>query len=199
MCSNGSDAGPGTPQREAALASSLAQLSQYDMVLFPCEGAQVDKSMQAQQFLMQYANAGGRVFATHYSYTWLYQTPPFWSTATFIVNQTPLPDLTGYLDTTFPKGQAFAQWLVNVAASTTYGQIPLKTIRHDVDGVVSPSQRWISADPSVGATAVMHYTFDTPVNAPANQQCGRVLFDDFHVEDAQTAGLTFPAECGAGR
>src|SRR5262249_13317778 len=31
-----------------------------------------------------------------------------------------------------------------------------------------------------------------------NQQCGRVLFDDFHVEDAQTSGLTFPAECSTG-
>jgi len=195
--SNGSDVGPTTPPA-SDLYTNLSSLSAYDMVLFPCEGGQMDKTSAAQQNLVQYANAGGRVFATHYSYTWLYETPPFWSTATFIVNQPPLQDLTGHINTTFAKGQAFATWLVNVGASSTYGLIPLQTIRHDVDGVVAPAQLWIAADPAVSATAVMHYTFDTPVGAPSSQQCGRVLFDDFHVEDAQTSGLTFPAECGAG-
>ena len=41
----------------------------------------------------------------------------------------------------------------------------------------------------------MHYTFDTPVGATPAQQCGRVLFSDFHVEDATTDGTKFPAEC----
>ena len=87
---------------------------------------------------------------------------------------------------------------LHVGASTSYGQIPLETIRHDIDAVVSPSQRWIYADPSVVKNAPMHYTFNTPVGATASAQCGRVLFDDFHVEDAVTTGLTFPEECAGG-
>ena len=45
---------------------------------------------------------------------------------------------------------------------------------------------------------LMHYTFNTPVGAAAANQCGRVLFDDFHVENhgyinAQSAyNETFP-------
>jgi hypothetical protein len=195
--SNGADVGSATPPA-TDLYDTLSAISAYDMVLFPCEGGQIDKTTTAQQNLVQYANAGGRVFTTHYSYTWLYTTPPFWGTANFIVNQAPLPDLTGHINVSFAKGADLATWLVDVGASTTSGLIPLQTIRHDVDGVIAPSQLWISADPAVSATATMHYTFDTPVGAPASQQCGRVLFDDFHVEDAQTSGLTFPAECQAG-
>jgi hypothetical protein len=194
---NGATMGPGTPD-DADLTNNLAALSRYDMVLFPCEGGQINKPLTARQNLLQYASMGGRIFATHYSYVWLFDTAPFSTAANWHVNQAPLPDLTGFIDTSFPKGQAFATWLVGVGASTTFARIPLKTIRHDLDGVVAPSQLWISADPAVSASAVMHFTFNTPVGAPADQQCGRVLYDDFHVEDAPTAGLTFPQECAAG-
>ena len=43
----------------------------------------------------------------------------------------------------------------------------------------------------------MHYTFNTPVGAPQSQQCGRVLYSDFHVvsEDSPQGGPVFPQEC----
>ncbi len=147
---------------------------------------------------MNYANAGGRLFATHFSYIWLYQTAPFSLTTQWqVVQQTPV-DQTGFVNTSFPKGQALAQWLVNVGASTTLGQIPLQVIRHDYNSVVPPSQSWMSIN---NPNASVHYTFNTPVGVPAAQQCGRVLFDDFHVENtsfAPTIGKIFPGECVAG-
>jgi len=88
-----------------------------------------------------------------------------------------------------------------VGASTTLGQIPIGTLRHDLDGVVAPSQSWMTINQP---SAVMHYTFNTPVGAAADQQCGRAVFDDFHVEnhgyiDSGSAyGMTFPAECDNG-
>src|SRR5262249_29548119 len=89
-------------------------------------------------------------------------------------------------------------WLMNVGASTTHGQIPIQVLRRDLDGVVAPSQAWMSIkNPNV----TMHYTFNTPVSAKPEQQCGRVLFDDFHVEDTgdgKNTGLTFPSECISG-
>jgi hypothetical protein len=95
----------------------------------------------------------------------------------------------------FPKGQALAQWLVNVGASTTLGQIPLQVLRHDINGVNAPAQSWMTIQtPPV----TMHYTFNTPVGAPSGQQCGRVLFDDFHVENTSATGDIFPAECTSG-
>ncbi len=38
--------------------------------------------------MINYANAGGRLFATHYSYSWLYNIAPFSGTATWNVAQT---------------------------------------------------------------------------------------------------------------
>jgi hypothetical protein len=204
----GSSAGPGTPS-EIQLLDSPANLAKYDMVLFPCEGAEYLKGAAGaprvttarQQNLISYASAGGRLFATHYSYVWLYNDPPFSGTANWNVGQThPTPDpQDGILDMSFPKGQALAQWLLNVGAASVLGQIPIKVLRNDVKGVVPPSQSWMTVpDPDGGQTNVtMHYTFNTPVAAPADQQCGRVLFDDFHVEDNKTGGTTFPAECPA--
>jgi hypothetical protein len=195
----------GSPN-EDQLWSTQAALNKYDMVLFPCQADQADptlRSATAHQNLVNYANAGGRVFATHFSYIWLNQTAPFSSAVQWNVEQHPSPaNQTGFIDTSFPRGKALAQWLVNVGASTTLGQIPLQVIRHDHDNMVPPTQSWmtIDNDPNFpGAT--VHFTFNTPIGAPAAQQCGRVLFDDFHVENtsfAPTIGALFPAECAAG-
>jgi hypothetical protein len=79
------------------------------------------------------------------------------------------------------------------------GQIPLANLRHDFDAVNPPSSLWIRVnDAKFPQPVPMHYTFDTPVAAPPSQQCGRVLYDDFHVEDAMINGVTFPSECTGG-
>src|SRR5206468_12780928 len=94
--------------------------------------------------IVDYSNAGGRVFATHFSYTWLYNIAPFSGTATWKPDQThPADPLNGILDQSFAKGTAFAQWLQIVGASTTPGQISITQPRHDVDAVTPPTSRWI--------------------------------------------------------
>jgi hypothetical protein len=182
-----------------SLTGSLATLEKYDVVFFPCQGAQYDQTAAVQKNLIDYANAGGRVFATHYSYVWLYNDAPFSGTANWNVDQPfPTPDpQTGYIDQSFPKGKLLAQWLQVVNASTTLGQIPVNTLRHDYDGVIAPSQSWMTINQPT-ANASIHYTFNTPVGAAPAAQCGRVLFDDFHVEDATAGGTTFPNECAGG-
>jgi hypothetical protein len=196
----GATAGTNTPT-ETTLTSSLANLSKYDVVFFPCQGARYDKTAAVQQNLINYTNAGGRVFTTHYSYVWLYNDAPFSGTANWNpdVNDIFFDPQTGYIDMTFPKGLLLAQWLVNVGASTTLGEIDLNTLRHDLTSVVPPSTLWMTIDDLFSGVMPMHYTFNTPVGAPAAQQCGRVLFDDFHVEDANiAAGTAFPNECAGG-
>ena len=53
-----------------------------------------------------------------------------------------------------------------------------------------------------GKQLPLHFTYNTPVNltedlttTPPTLQCGRVLFSDFHVQDAHENGKTFPAQC----
>jgi hypothetical protein len=185
---------PGSPN-EDALWSDPAVLNQYDMVLFPCQGFHAEKDPAVLQNMIDYADAGGRVFATHFSYVWLYDAAPFSSTANWDPGVGSPSDQTGYINTTFPKGQALAQWLVNVGATTTFGQIPLKSLRQDFVGVNAPTQSWMTVN---NPQATMHMTFNTPVGAPAAQQCGRVLYDDFHVEESTTFAQNFPGECVAG-
>ena len=51
--------------------SSRARAStNYDVVLLPCEGSAYDHGDTARSRLGKYANLGGRVFVTHYSYEW---------------------------------------------------------------------------------------------------------------------------------
>jgi hypothetical protein len=186
-----------TTPSETALWASQASVDAYDMVYLACQGAEYAQTAANQQLLINYANAGGRVFAAHYNYVWLYDVAPFSSTATWAINGTPTPTPdpgTGIINTNFARGSLLAQWLVAIGASTTLGQVPVSTLRHDFSSVIAPSVLWLSVNDAALGTVPLHYTFDTPVGA-ANQ-CGRVLFSDFHAENAtSTTGMVFPAEC----
>jgi hypothetical protein len=208
------DTGPGTPYSattpiEDSLWGSLATLEPYDMVYLACQGSPKQQSSAAQATLLAYTDLGGRVFATHYEYTWLSARAPFDTTAVWA------PDAngsqffandpgTGLINTTFPRGLALAQWLQGLGASTALGKIQIRDLRDDFTAVVAPSVLWLSVDDTPSGTfpglgnVPLHYTFDTPVGAPPGNQCGRVLFSDFHVESATIVGAPgtmFPAEC----
>ncbi len=114
--SNGVDDGAGTPPAENLWGDPSA-LATYDQVLLPCEGMQIDKSPVDQQNLIAYANAGGRVFTTHYGYVWLYDDPPFSGTANWNINSNIFAvNQTGIIDTSFQKGKDFSTWLGDVGA-----------------------------------------------------------------------------------
>jgi hypothetical protein len=184
---------------ENSLWGTQAEINAYDMVYFACQGAEYDKTAPEQQIVIDYANAGGRIFTTHYSYVWLFNDAPFSTTATWQADQTPSftadPE-TGAINTSFPDGLMLAQWLKLLYPTSTLGQIQLQALRHDFNAVVAPSQEWVSITDAFYTTPIpMHYTFNTPVGATPANQCGKVLYNDYHVEDATTSGTTFPAEC----
>jgi hypothetical protein len=51
-------------------------LNGYDMVLFACQGAQSNQASASQQNLIDFADAGGWVFAEYFGYVWLYDDAP---------------------------------------------------------------------------------------------------------------------------
>jgi hypothetical protein len=202
------DGGPNAPgaridastPTEAALMDNIANLKQYDVLMLPCEGSAIIKSSTRLSNFVQYANAGGRVYASHYSYVWMFNNPPFNTVVNWRVGQATLPDGIANVDTTFPDGKTLATWLQLVGASTTLGQMPITVLRHDFNGVVPPTQSWLTLDNAGAGNPVMQFTFDTPVGAP--NQCGRILFNEYHVENPP-AGTTptnkaFPTECPDG-
>jgi hypothetical protein len=185
---------PGAPS-ETSLYGTQASINQYDMTVLACEGTEMLKTAAQQQILMNYANAGGRVFATHYNYTWLFNDPPFSSTAQWVVNQqVPPTPLTAFVDPANPQGANLSTWLKTVGASTTLGQITLTDARHDFNAVTPLGKQWLYWNQ--GATKIpLQYTFETPVGVPSDAQCGRVAYGDFHVDNAAASTGTFPSEC----
>jgi hypothetical protein len=184
--------------------AGTAQLNNYDMVMFPCQGQETDAiSPAAYQNLQGYVNAGGRVFATHWSQGWLnsnadnnFGAPvynsPFQGVASWAQNSG--GDGNGIINTTgFSDGQTIAQWLALVNPGTTPGRIALTNTYVDVTSVNAPTNAWISLDSAGGP--VVQFSFDTPLGSPATNQCGRVLYNDYHVEPGNGGGNYFPNEC----
>jgi hypothetical protein len=209
---NGQKFTTGTTPAASTLFDSLAEMKKYDMIILDCVGFESTKSLTQRANMEAYTNAGGRIFASHFAYVWLYgwaldpnnnavaSTISFTNTATWNVGQGSPADQDAYIDTTFTKGATFAQWVRNVnaqaASSTaTSTRIRVNTVRHDLDAVTAPAQRWVYAATPAGIP--LQYTFNTPTTA--TNQCGRVLFSDFHVINASGGSTaTWPAKCSVG-
>jgi hypothetical protein len=210
----GANLSASTPSAASLWASP--SLTTYDLVINACECDEEpdEKPQSSIDNLVAYANGGGRLFNTHYQYYWLDPTkitsqavqsenPQWQGTAQFTAEQSGVATITGYVDTSFPKGSALAQWLKVTGGSEEIGEFPIDDARYNVHATNTPSSRWVyntnTGETGIPGGAVMHYTFNTPVGAPPSSQCGRVLYSDFHVEPGNGApgGATFPQECAA--
>jgi hypothetical protein len=200
--------------KSSASLSSLfsgTNLNKYDIAIFDCEGAANDHDSYDAK-LHAFADAGGRVFASHYSYTYLRDNDDFAGTATWGGPQAGSSSFTtGIVDTSSSKGQAFNAWLgYTNSYSTTYGNgyIDIEDPRYYVQANdATNSERFVYTDTSVvlsGTTideinATEQYAFNTPVGAGADDVCGRVLYSAFHVAvGGSTNNAIFPAHCSTG-
>jgi hypothetical protein len=197
-----------TPRTDTALTDTQGHLDQYDAVIFGCAGAQNNRSNGILDRVRAYADKGGRVFATHYEYVYLYNRTPWNTTAAWDVEDRSSGNgaaatWTGEVNTSPGKRLLFSQWLadpaVNALTASAPPRITITEARNDVDrNVFAGGEEWITRhNDDDTPTAVLHYTFNTPTTAVPANQCGRVLFSDFHVSIGNTAGTTFPAECNA--
>ncbi len=199
------------------LFDNLNEMRKYDMIILDCVASEQRKTIQQRNNLEAYANAGGRVFASHFAYVWLYGSArsgntnvthniSFTSTATWSPNQSSPYNQDARVDTSFPKGQTFAEWIhlpeVNAQATTSTvadPRIRINVVRHDMSAVNGAlAQRWVHGDARNGTSNIpFQYTFNTPTTAPVQNQCGRVLFSDFHISNASSGNSTWPNHCSA--
>jgi hypothetical protein len=187
---------------EDALWDSTESLIRYDVVLLACEGGQFlnEKPESSQQAVFDYANAGGRIFFSHWHKVWLEEGPdPFPDTVEFTQFDTD-HDLTATIDTTFPKGNALAEWLMNVQGSTTLGAVDLVDAQNTAaEENPDYAQRWIynPMDEEVEGISVKYITANTPLGSAADAQCGRIVYSDIHVStgDTSSPNTEFPAGC----
>lgn len=191
---NGSRIDGSTPAA-ATLWNATDALKKYDMLVLSCEGSENNntKSQAARQNLLEYMNAGGRVFASHFHYTWIKNGAAPLPTVASWVNNSNDPATAMKINTKFAKGQALADWLVNVGASTTNGDITMTELRKNVTTVNEASSlQWIY-EPAAPSTK--YFSFNNPIGKPAEEQCGRTVYTDIHVSGSNSAGGTFPGNC----
>jgi hypothetical protein len=171
-----------------------------------CEGGEMPETATTLSNIQQYADNGGRIYASHYSYVWGFTNDPWGcgnncltanhTAAKWNVDQGFPPDLTGFIDQTSAKGMLLANWLKYIGASTTLGQIPVQQVRKDTDGIINPpTTQLMYADPAVSPNTPLEFSFNTPAFAPPANQCGRFMFSDFHVNTGGSPFGTFPSSC----
>lgn len=185
-----------TPARE--WWNDLANLTSYDLVVHSCEGDQdgQNKSVEARQALQDYTYLGGRVFLSHWHNIWIQGGPnDMRSVAAWDFRDDPPDPQTGLIDMTFEKGQALAQWMVEVGGSTTLGELEVREPQRTLASIdESRAQRWITIEPD-GDELVQYFSFNTPVGVPDEQLCGRVVYSDIHVSSGDEEGEPFPDGC----
>jgi hypothetical protein len=181
------------------LWDDAAKLKTYDMVILSCEGSENNdtKSAAARSNMKSYLDAGGRLFASHYHYTWFKNGPaPLTTTAKWGNGSGSDGTRDVNVDTSFAKGQAFADWLGAVGATKAPGVVEMTDLKTSVSSVpgsgASPdtSRGWLYA-----GSAPKFYSFNTPIGTAADQQCGRGVLTDIHVSSGDASGGTFPGNC----
>jgi hypothetical protein len=201
-----------------------ANMMSYDVILLPCQGGAYDAqgagaTNTPYQNIVNYTDLGGRAFMTHFSYSWLeypagksyVPSPDNWAavanwspTGSSMTSTVDTQDpLIGAVNTSFPKGAVYSQWLQNVNASSAPAQLTIHEGRQDLTTMGLNPQPWMTAHDNVYATAPDYtnlYTFNTPLGAAAASQCGRVVYSDFHVSASALVGATNQclsnADCG---
>lgn len=186
----------------AKLWSSLDGLKPYDLVLLSCEGAEYpeEKGDAAFKAMAAYTALGGRMFASHWHQVWL-KSGQFPTIARY-TGQADLGDLTADVITSFPKGKALSEWLVNVGASTQAGKLSIVNAQHTiVEENPVYAQSWIA---SSSPQAVQYLSANTPMGVPPDMQCGRIVLSDLHVaasgasgagSDSSSPSVAFPSGC----
>ncbi len=183
------------------LWNDAQKMAAYDMVMLSCECGETNENKGgtvagARASMVDYAKMGGRIFATHYHYTWFKNSPDAtwkqlanWGGGSFGGSDT-------YdVDQSFPKGQALAQWLMNVNASSSLGKIQLTDVTDSLSSAnASMAQSWIAHGQN---TDTRYFSFNAPIGAPEEQQCGRAVYSDLHLMGISAGGQQFPTGCPA--
>lgn len=192
-----------------SLWDSEAELKKHDIVILSCEGNEINatKSQLARDNIKKYLDAGGRVFASHYHYTWFKNnagpgTNPLSVTASWLNGDDSFPaNQNVTIDQTVQKGRDFAKWMDTVQGTTAPGSgmvamTELKTSVNTVPGAGQPpetSRRWLYSTQENDRTKF--FSFNTPLGTAPEMQCGRAVHTDIHVSAGDESTGTFPGNC----
>ena len=186
---------------DSTLYGSPAKLQSYDILVSDCEGTDWDSSLAERDAsganVRDFLNRGGRMFASHLSFTWLYGngTQPYAANtavdtgldaaATWILMDNNLPTIgTGAISqgrpNTSPRIDHFRDWMLNEKITTAPGYaFSINEPRSASTGLGSASEEFVYLQ--TGTMRTQQFSFNTPYAAPKEAVCGRVAYSGFHV------------------
>jgi hypothetical protein len=189
-----------------ALYSDPATIQGYDLVIADCEGSDWDEEFTERDAsganVREFVNRGGRMFASHWSYSWLAEngTDPYdpmnpiatglGPAATWTAGGMSMNMGTGTISVgrpaASPRIQNFADWMVNENVTTapayTFAVIDPAQPEH---GIGANSEEFVYRSDGTNMS-VQQFSFNTPYAAPAEAACGRVAYSAFHVSAGGT-------------
>ncbi|NRA33855.1 MAG: hypothetical protein HRU17_10970 [Polyangiaceae bacterium] len=189
---------------DTTLFSDQATLNNYDMVVFDCEGTAWTEHKPHDEKVRDYAEAGGRIFASHFSFGWLFNTARFSASAEWDTD-TDYPDNgTGLVSVGRPmandiKVANFRDWLnyEDALTGTNPPRFAITDPRDNALQVLAGSEEWVYRETGTDTTSVQQFSFNTPLGETSENICGRVAYSAFHVAgaDNDSSGDYFPGVC----
>ena len=204
------------------LYSDLSALESYDIYISDCQGNNFDDDFELRDAhgdnIIDYVNRGGRMFASHLSFTWLHgngelafdpENPlatGLADAAEFNESLIASPDSgTGVISFDSPNADPtritqFALWMDNegVTSGEPY-EFPILEPRPQALELGPHTQEYVHCNSSDCDDSAQQFAFDTPYGAPADDACGRVAFSAFHVASGGSyIDGTFPDDCLGG-
>jgi hypothetical protein len=198
---------------ETTLWNAQSSLMPYDIVILSCEGDHHEdtKPQTALDAMKLYANAGGRVFLSHWHNIWIaggykaggpdpvipeWASVAQWNNGTSF-NQEAITDIID--ETNNPKGASFATWMLNVGGSTVRGEIPIRAMTARATSTnldTARAERWTYVKNT--EMQPQNFQITTPVDIPLAERCGKVVFSDMHVSGngGNPGGASYPDSCG---
>ncbi|MBX3218939.1 MAG: hypothetical protein KF795_00385 [Labilithrix sp.] len=200
---------------DGTIYGDLARLQNYDMLVADCEGGGWDDNFNQRTAngakVREYVNRGGRMFASHLSFSWLHANGTqsyaagtaidtgFGPAATWEEDAiTNINTGTGGVSVGRPNASPrianFRDWMVRegVVGATAPFNFMIDEPRSQTTGLGSASEEFVHRTETL---IVQQFSFNTPYGAPSGNACGRVAYSGFHVVTGNASNAVFPAHC----
>jgi hypothetical protein len=185
---------------DSTLFGTAAQLESYDILVSDCEGVDYDEEFAERNAnganVRHFLNRGGRMFASHLSFTWLagngtdaYATDTATNTGLDAAGTwadqsdqatTGLGVISQGRPNTAPRIQNFSDWMVNEKITTAPGYtFNVNEPRSMSTGLGATSEEFVYLQN--GTKRTQQFSFNTPYGSPKESVCGRVAYSGFHV------------------
>ncbi len=191
------------------LFSNTASLDSYNVLMLPCAGSG-DATLESggsniadAQNVAAFANAGGRLFSTHFSSDLLDTVSSISGAANWVTPGTPSTTTgTATINSVSTDSQLMGEWLYGLNAGTE-DQVAVSNLRVSQTGTNSPTVNWAtvvganwSYNSSTITNPIVEFSYYTPFTATSTAgQYGRVFFTDYHVNGASSGSAVYPTEC----